>query len=142
MGDRYTLSAGMQISLMSVTHFQFGATAQKSRFIRFSGAGLISLRYVISIKYCVTLGRAPQNNSSLCSSSRIKAFFQCRQSVCFIKFQLVQQQLYTKHLRLMRFQDAKRLRNFLFNSLSISQLKELLFKNQALTFKVLLLCLT
>ena len=135
MGDRYTLSAGMQISLMSVTHFQFGATAQKSRFIRFSGAGLISLRYVISIKYCVILGRALQNNSSLCSSARIKAFFQCRQSVCSIKFQLVQQQLYTKHLRLMQFNEGKNLNKNFYNFRTISKLNKSLLKIKILLLK-------
>ncbi len=42
MGDRYTLPAGVWNSVMSVSHFSFGAAAWKSRLMRFSGAGLIS----------------------------------------------------------------------------------------------------
>jgi hypothetical protein len=42
MGDRYTLPAGIWNSVMSVSHFSFGAPALKSRFSTLSGAGLIS----------------------------------------------------------------------------------------------------
>ena len=42
IGERYTLPAGIWNSVMSVSHFTFGAFAWKSRLIRFSGAGLIS----------------------------------------------------------------------------------------------------
>ena len=42
MGDKYTLPAGIWNSVMSVSHFSFGALALKSRFRTFSGAGLIS----------------------------------------------------------------------------------------------------
>lgn len=44
MGERYTFSAGIWNSVMSVSHFSFGAAAWKSRLRRFSGAGLISPR--------------------------------------------------------------------------------------------------
>jgi uncharacterized protein (DUF3084 family) len=45
MGERYTLPAGIWNSVMSVSHFSFGALALKSRFRRLSGAGLISPVY-------------------------------------------------------------------------------------------------
>jgi len=41
IGERYTFPAGIWNSVMSVSHFLFGAVAWKSRLIRFSGAGLI-----------------------------------------------------------------------------------------------------
>ena len=37
-GDRYALPAGMENSVMSVTHRRFGASAWKSRPTRFAGA--------------------------------------------------------------------------------------------------------
>jgi hypothetical protein len=43
-GERYTLPAGIWNSVMSVSHFSFGAAAWKSRLMRFSGARLISPR--------------------------------------------------------------------------------------------------
>lgn len=45
MSERYTLPPGIWNSLMSVSHFTFGAFAWKSRLIRLSGTGLISPRY-------------------------------------------------------------------------------------------------
>ena len=45
IGDRYTLPAGIWNSVMSVSHFLLGAFALKSRFSKFSGAGLISPMY-------------------------------------------------------------------------------------------------
>lgn len=44
-GDRYTLPAGIENSVMSVTHSRFGAVAWKSRFTRFAGAPPISPLY-------------------------------------------------------------------------------------------------
>ena len=42
IGNRYTLPPGSYNSVMSVSHFSFGAQAWKSRLMRLSGAGLIS----------------------------------------------------------------------------------------------------
>ena len=44
-GLRYTLPAGMENCVMSVSHFSFGASAWKSRATRLSGAALISPAY-------------------------------------------------------------------------------------------------
>ena len=44
IGDKYTLPTGIWNSVMSVSHFSFGAPALKSRLMMFSGAGLFSPR--------------------------------------------------------------------------------------------------
>ena len=44
-GTEYTLPAGMENCVMSVSHFSFGASAWKSRATRLSGAALISPAY-------------------------------------------------------------------------------------------------
>lgn len=62
MGDRYTLPAAIWNSVMSVSHFSFGATAWKSRLMKLSGAGLISPWYE---PYRRRLARATTKHSCL-----------------------------------------------------------------------------
>lgn len=42
IGERYTFPSQALISVMSVSHFSFGASAVKSRLTRLPGAGVVS----------------------------------------------------------------------------------------------------
>lgn len=61
IGERYTFPSRALISVMSVSHFSFGASAVKSRLTRLPGAGVVSPSYELYLRRLGTCATSPSS---------------------------------------------------------------------------------